>query len=52
MVKALDAPAVKEKLKTLGVESMPLSPARFDAQVKKEIGTYSVFAKAAGMTVN
>ncbi|WP_084246563.1 Bug family tripartite tricarboxylate transporter substrate binding protein [Rhodoplanes sp. Z2-YC6860] len=52
MVKALDAPAVKEKLKTLGVESMPLSPAQFDAQVKREIGTYSVFAKAAGMTVN
>jgi len=52
MVKALDAPAVKEKLKTLGVESMPLSPAQFDAQVKKEIGSYSVFAKAAGMSVN
>lgn len=52
MMKALHAPAVKEKLKTLGVESMPLSPAQFDAQVKKEIGTYSVFAKAAGMTVN
>jgi len=52
MMKALDAPAVKEKLKTLGVESMPLSPAQFDAQVKREIGTYSVFAKAAGMTLN
>jgi len=52
MRKALDAPAVKEKLATLGVESMPLSAAQFDAQVKKEIGTYSVFAKAAGMSVN
>ena len=52
MVKALDAPAVKEKLKTLGVEPMPLTPAQFDAQVKKEIGTYSVFAKAAGMSTN
>ena len=52
MVKALDAPAVKEKLKTLGVEPMPLSTGQFDAQVKKEIGTYSVFAKAAGMSVN
>jgi tripartite-type tricarboxylate transporter receptor subunit TctC len=52
MTKALDAPAVKEKLKTLGVESMPLSPTQFDAQVKKEIGTYSVFAKAAGMSIN
>jgi tripartite-type tricarboxylate transporter receptor subunit TctC len=52
MKKALDAPAVKEKLATLGVEPMPLTPAQFDAQVKKEIGTYSVFAKAAGMSVN
>lgn len=52
MMKALDAPGVKEKLKTLGVESMPLTSAQFDAQVKKEIGMYSVFAKAAGMTLN
>jgi len=43
---------VKEKLATLGVEPMPLTPAQFDAQGKKEIGAYSVFAKAAGMTVN
>ena len=52
MVKALDAPAVKEKLKTLGVESMPLSTEQFDTQVKKEIGTYAVFAKAAGLSAN
>jgi tripartite-type tricarboxylate transporter receptor subunit TctC len=52
MKKALDAPAVKEKLATLGVEPMPVTPAQFDAQVKNEIATYSVFAKAAGMTVN
>lgn len=52
MKKALEAPAVKEKLATLGVEPMPLTSAQFDAQVRKEIGTYSVFAKAAGMTVN
>ena len=47
--KALDAPAVKEKLKTLGVEPMPLSSAEFDAQVKKEFVTYTSFAKAAGL---
>jgi tripartite-type tricarboxylate transporter receptor subunit TctC len=52
MKKALDAPAVKEKLATLGVEPMSVTPAQFDAQVKKEIGTYSMFAKAAGMSVN
>jgi tripartite-type tricarboxylate transporter receptor subunit TctC len=47
--KALNAPAVKEKLKTLGVEEMPLTSAEFDAQVKKEIVTYASFAKAAGL---
>jgi tripartite-type tricarboxylate transporter receptor subunit TctC len=49
MQKALDAPAVKEKLKTLGVEAMPMSTAEFDAQVKKEFVTYTSFAKAAGL---
>jgi len=52
LAKALDAPAVKEKLLKLGVESMPLSPAQFDAQVKREIGTYATFAKDAGMQAN
>ena len=52
MARALDAPAVKEKLAKLGVEPMPLSPAQFDAQVKREIGTYATFAKAAGMQAN
>ena len=47
--KALEAPAVKEKLATLGVEAMPLSSAEFDAQVKKEIVVYATFAKAAGL---
>jgi tripartite-type tricarboxylate transporter receptor subunit TctC len=49
MRKALDAPAVKEKLKALGVEAMPTSTAEFDAQVKKEFVTYTSFAKAAGL---
>ena len=52
LVKALAAPAVKERLATLGVESMPLSAAQFDAQVKQEIGVYAVFAKAAGLQPN
>jgi tripartite-type tricarboxylate transporter receptor subunit TctC len=47
--KALEAPAVKEKLRTLGVEPMPLTAAEFDAQVKKEFVTYTSFAKAAGL---
>ena len=52
LVKALAAPAVKERLAQLGVEPMPLTAAQFDAQVKQEIGTYAVFAKAAGLPVN
>jgi tripartite-type tricarboxylate transporter receptor subunit TctC len=50
--KALQAPAVKQKLAALGVEAMPLSAAEFDAQVKKEIVVYATFAKAAGLTPN
>jgi tripartite-type tricarboxylate transporter receptor subunit TctC len=52
MVKALAAPAVKERLAALGVESMPLTAAQFDAQVKSEIATYAVFAKKAGLQTN
>lgn len=52
LTKALASPVVKEKLDKLGVEPMPLTPAQFDAQIKKEIGTYAVFAKAAGLQVN
>jgi tripartite-type tricarboxylate transporter receptor subunit TctC len=52
LMKALAAPSVKERLAKLGVEPMPLTAAQFDAQVKKEIGTYAVFAKAAGLPVN
>jgi tripartite-type tricarboxylate transporter receptor subunit TctC len=52
LVKALNSPAVKERLATLGVEPMPLTAAQFDAQVKDEIATYAVFAKKAGLQVN
>jgi tripartite-type tricarboxylate transporter receptor subunit TctC len=50
--KALDNPALKERLATLGVEAMPLTAAQFDAQVKQEVVTYGVFAKAAGLKGN
>ncbi len=53
LMKALNAPAVKERLATLGVEElMPLTAEQFDTQVKSEIATYAVFAKKAGMLVN
>lgn len=50
--KTLDAPAIKEKLATLGVEAMPLSAAQFDAQVQQEVTTYGLFVKAAGLKPN
>ena len=52
LMKALQAPAVKERLMMLGVEPMPLTAAQFDAQVKSEIATYAVFAKKAGLQTN
>ncbi len=50
--KALEVPALKEKLATLGVELMPLTAAQFDAQVKQEVTTYGEFAKTAGLKAN
>jgi tripartite-type tricarboxylate transporter receptor subunit TctC len=52
MAKAAADPAVREKLATLGVEAMPMSPAQFDAHVKGEIARYATFAKAAGLKPN
>jgi tripartite-type tricarboxylate transporter receptor subunit TctC len=49
---AVQAPAVREKLATLGVEAMPMTPAAFDAYVKAELTRYATFAKAAGLKPN
>jgi tripartite-type tricarboxylate transporter receptor subunit TctC len=49
MRRALDAPGVKARLAGLSVEPMPLTPAEFDAQVKREFVTNTAFAKAAGL---
>jgi tripartite-type tricarboxylate transporter receptor subunit TctC len=49
--KAVQTPAVTERLAALGVETMSISPAEFDAQVKAELVAYAAFAKAAGMKV-
>jgi tripartite-type tricarboxylate transporter receptor subunit TctC len=49
---AVQAPAVREKLATLGVELMPMTPATFDAYVKAELVRYATFAKAAGLRPN
>jgi tripartite-type tricarboxylate transporter receptor subunit TctC len=52
MAAAVAAPAVREKLTTLGVELMPMTPSEFDAHVKGEIARYATFAKAAGLKPN
>jgi tripartite-type tricarboxylate transporter receptor subunit TctC len=50
--KALENPAVAGKLKGLGADPFPLTPAQFDALVKKEIEANSNIAKAANIKVN
>ena len=45
--KALALPAVREKFSGQGVEPMPLSPAEFDALIRKEIASNIAIAKAA-----
>jgi tripartite-type tricarboxylate transporter receptor subunit TctC len=52
IAKALQTPAVRDKLKNLGADPMPLTPAQFDAQVRREIETNSKIAKAANIRVN
>jgi tripartite-type tricarboxylate transporter receptor subunit TctC len=51
-VKAMQLPRVKDRLQTLGMEPMPLTPAEFGARVREEIGTTGVLAKAAGLQPN
>ena len=51
-VKTMQLPNVKERLETLGMEPMPLTPAEFNARVRAEIGTTGALAKAAGLKPN
>jgi tripartite-type tricarboxylate transporter receptor subunit TctC len=50
--KALRHPNVVEKFKPQGVEPMNLTPAEFDALVKKEIEANLALVKAAGLKFN
>jgi len=50
-VKALQNPSVSEKLISLGVEQMIMTPAGFDARVAKETHIAAGLAKAAGIAV-
>jgi tripartite-type tricarboxylate transporter receptor subunit TctC len=50
--KILMLPAVAEKLRTQGVEPLPLSPQEFDAMIAREVVSNVKLAKAAGLTFN
>jgi tripartite-type tricarboxylate transporter receptor subunit TctC len=47
--KVLDTPAMQAKFKPQGIEPMPLTPAEFDALIKKEIAANIELVKAAGL---
>jgi tripartite-type tricarboxylate transporter receptor subunit TctC len=51
MQTAVKSPVVAEKLATLGVEAMPLTPAEFSGLVAKEVATYADFVRKAKMKV-
>jgi tripartite-type tricarboxylate transporter receptor subunit TctC len=51
MQKAMADPATANKLKPQGMEPMPLSPAEFDALIKKEVAENIALVKAAGIRV-
>ena len=48
---ALAAPNVRDKLKNLGADPLPLTSAQFDAQVRREIETNTKVARAANIKV-
>ncbi len=48
-LKALQATDVREKLASLGVDPMTMSPSEFDAYVKKEVILNATLAKLAGL---
>jgi tripartite-type tricarboxylate transporter receptor subunit TctC len=50
--KVLALPAVQERFKPQGIEPMPLSPAEFDALIKREVEANKALVKAAGLKFN
>ena len=49
---ALAAPGVREKLAEQGMDPMPITPAAFDAQIRREIDSILALAKAANLKFN
>ncbi len=52
MKAALAAPALREKLDKIGVQTMPMEPEEFSALIKSELKTYGDFVAKAGLKVN
>jgi tripartite-type tricarboxylate transporter receptor subunit TctC len=50
--KALAAPGVREKLAQQGMDPMPITPAAFDAQIRREIDSILALAKTANLKFN
>jgi tripartite-type tricarboxylate transporter receptor subunit TctC len=50
--KVLALPAVQDRFRPQGIEPMPLSPAEFDALVKREVAANIALVKAAGLKFN
>jgi len=48
--KALQSPAVMEKVKNQGLEPLPLSPAEFDKMIARDIESHIAIVKKAGLT--
>jgi len=48
-LKALQEPKVKNKLATLGIDPMVMTPTEFDAHVEKEIAVNAALVKAIGL---
>jgi tripartite-type tricarboxylate transporter receptor subunit TctC len=48
-LKALEVPSVRDKLSAVSVVPMKVSPDQFDAQIKQELASNAILAKAAGM---
>ena len=52
VAKAMALPDVQERLKKLGMEPLPLSPAEFDAQIREEIAANQKIIANAGTKKN
>jgi tripartite-type tricarboxylate transporter receptor subunit TctC len=51
-LKVIQAPSVQERLATLGVDPLVLTPAELEAHVKRELSVNAVLVKATGVKAN